>query len=98
LHRLRPISRKLLRGNAASALLGAANQYDRHRPASPPESARRLADRLCDDERLSGAIRFGSTGYRRASCCLYYRTRNSGLCGDCVFTRVPGTHGRKDAP
>jgi iron complex transport system ATP-binding protein len=98
LHRLGPISRKLLRGNAASALLGAANQYDRHRPASPPESARRLADRLCDDERLSGAIRFGSTGYRRASCCLYYRTRNSGLCGDCVFTRVPGTHGRKDAP
>ena len=98
LHRLGPISRKLLRGNAASALLGAANEYDRHRPASPPESARRLADRLCDDERLSGAIRFGSTGYRRASCCLYYRTRNSGLCGDCVFTRVPGTHGRKDAP
>ena len=97
LHRLGPISPKLLRGNAASALLGAANEYDRHRPASPPESARRLADRLCDDERLSGAIRFGNTGYRRASCCLYYRTRNSGLCGDCVFTRVPGTHGRKDA-
>jgi iron complex transport system ATP-binding protein len=97
LNRLGPISPKLLRGNAASALLGAANQYDRHRPASSPDSARRLADRLCADQRLSGAIRFGNAGYRRASCCLYYRTRNSGLCGDCVFTRMPGTLSRKDA-
>jgi iron complex transport system ATP-binding protein len=97
LTRLGPISPKLLRGNAASALLGAANQYDRHRPASSPDSARRLADRLCVDQRLSGAIRFGDAGYRRASCCLYYRTRNSGLCGDCVFTRIPGSLGRKDA-
>jgi iron complex transport system ATP-binding protein len=97
LNRLGPISPKLLRGNAASALLGAANQYDRHRRASPPDSARQLAERLCADQRLSGAILFGDSGYRRASCCLYYRTRNSGLCGDCVFTRVPGTLGRKDA-
>jgi iron complex transport system ATP-binding protein len=97
LRRLGPISPKLLRGNAASALLGAANQYDRHRSASSSDSARRLADLLCADQRLSGAIKFGNAGYRRASCCLYYRTRNSGLCGDCVFTHVPGTLGRKDA-
>ena len=97
LKRLGPISPKLLRGNAASALLGAANQYDRDRSASSPDSARRLADRLCADQRLAGAINFGNAGYRRASCCLYYRTRNSGLCGDCVFTKVPGTLGRKDA-
>ena len=97
LTRLGPISLKLLRGNAASALLGAANQYDRHRPTSPGDSARRLADRLCDDQRLFGAVSFGGSGYRRASCCLYYRTRNGGLCGDCVFTHAPGKRGRKDA-
>ena len=97
LKRLGPISPKLLRGNAASALLGAANQYDRHRSASSPDSARRLADRLCADQRLSGAISFGNAGYRRTSCCLYYRTRSSGLCGDCVLTDVPGNLGSKDA-
>jgi iron complex transport system ATP-binding protein len=97
LKRLGPISSKLLRGNAASALLGAANVFDRQRRAGSPDSARQLAERLCADHRLSGAIRFGDAGYRRASCCLYYRTRNSGLCGDCVFTQIPGTLGRTDA-
>jgi iron complex transport system ATP-binding protein len=98
LKRLGPISSKLLRGNAASALLGAANVFDRHRRPHSPDSARQLAERLCADQRLSGAIQFGDVGYRRASCCLYYRTRNSGLCGDCAFTRVPGTLVRKEAP
>jgi iron complex transport system ATP-binding protein len=97
LKRLGPISSKLLRGNAASALLGAANVFDRHHHAGSPDSARQLAERLCDDHRLSGAIQFGDAGYRRASCCLFYRTRNSGLCGDCVLTDIPGTLGRKDA-
>jgi iron complex transport system ATP-binding protein len=97
LNRLGPISPKLLRGNAASALLGAANVFDRHRRAGPPDSARRLAQRLCADQRLSGAIRFGDAGYRRTSCCLYYRTRNSGLCGDCVLTDIPVTLDGKDA-
>ena len=97
LNRLGPISPKLLRGNAASALLGAANVFDRHRRVGAPDSARQLAERLCADQRLSGAIRFGAVGYRRTSCCLYYRTRNSGLCGDCVLTDIPVTPGRKDA-
>lgn len=94
LQRLGPISPKLLRGNAASALLGAANVFDHHRSAG---SARRLAERLCSDRRLAGAIRFSDGGYRRSSCCLYYRTRTSGVCGDCVFTCAPGTPSRKDA-
>jgi iron complex transport system ATP-binding protein len=97
LNRLGPISPKLLRGNAASALLGAANVFDRHRRAGSPDAARRLAERLCADQRLSGAIHFGAVGYRRASCCLYYRTRNSGLCGDCALTEIPVALGRKDA-
>jgi iron complex transport system ATP-binding protein len=97
LNRLGSISPKLLRGNAASALLGAANVFDRHRSAGSPDSARQLAERLCADQRLSGAIRFGACGYRRTSCCLYYRTRNSGLCADCVLTDIPVTPGRTDA-
>jgi iron complex transport system ATP-binding protein len=55
LRRLGPISEKVLRGNAASALLGDA-------------------------------------GYRRTSCCLYYRVPDGGLCGDCVLMTQP--HGR----
>jgi iron complex transport system ATP-binding protein len=97
LRRCGSISRGLLRGNAASALLGAAGVYDRHQAARSPGPSVLLARRLCADERLSGAVTLNGQSYRRSSCCLYYRTRNSGLCGDCAFTHVPGTLGRKDA-
>ena len=89
LRRLGPISPRLLRGNAASALLGAARVLG--------GDATQLAQRLCADQRLSGTIRFGDTGYRRTSCCLYYRTPGGGLCGDCVFTTKPGER-RKVTP
>ncbi len=88
LRRLGPISEKVLRGNSAAALLGAARVFDR-------EPGRHLARRLCADERLSGAICFDSSGYRRTSCCLYYRTSGGGLCGECVLTAKPDR--RKDA-
>jgi iron complex transport system ATP-binding protein len=94
---LQPISQELLRGNAASALLGAAREYDRHRAMTSPGTGGQLARRLCQDERLSGTVSFNQYGHRRSSCCLYYRTSNGGLCGDCVFTNVPGTLGGKDA-
>jgi iron complex transport system ATP-binding protein len=94
---LQPISQELLRGNAASALLGAAREYDRHRAAASPGPAWQLAHRLCADERLLNTICFNDDGYRRSSCCLYYHTPGGGLCGDCVFTQIPGTLGRKDA-
>jgi iron complex transport system ATP-binding protein len=91
---LQPVSREVLRGNAASALLGAARAYDLHQGSG---FAWQLARRLCADERLSGTVRFTNASYRRTSCCLYYRTRGGGLCGDCALTHVPGTIGRKDA-
>ena len=97
LHRLGPISREVLRGNAASALLGAARVYDHHQAAASPGPGWQLARRLCNDERLTGTVRFNKTDYRRSSCCLYYRTPRGGLCGDCVLTHIPGTIGRKDA-
>jgi hypothetical protein len=86
LRQLGPISEKVLRGNAASALLGAARVFDRD---VTPGSGWKLARRLCADERLSAAIRFDDAGYRRTSCCLYYRIPGGGLCGDCVLTNRP---------
>ena len=83
LRRLGPISDQLLRGNAASALLGAAHVFDRNATGGP---GWQLARRLCSDERLSAAIRFNGAGYRRTNCCLYYRAPRGGLCGDCVLT------------
>ena len=80
LRRLGPISDKLLRGNAASALLGAARVFDRNATTG---RGWQLARRLCADERLSDTIRFNNVGYRRTSCCLYYRAPRGGLCGDC---------------
>jgi cobalamin transport system ATP-binding protein len=94
LRRLGPISEKLLWGNAASALLGAARVFDRD---ASPGPAWQLAGTLCADERLMDAIRFDSAGCRRTSCCLYYRTPGGGLCGDCVFTTKPGTRAVRSA-
>lgn len=85
LHRLGPISQKLLWGNAASALLSAALVFDRH---TKSESGWQLAQRLCA-EKLSDAVVFNAVGYRRTSCCLYYRTPGGGLCGDCSLTSPP---------
>jgi iron complex transport system ATP-binding protein len=82
LRQLGPISDQILRGNAASALLGAARVFDGNAAAGP---GWQLARRLCTDERLSDAIRFDESGYRRTSCCLYYRAPRGGLCGDCVL-------------
>jgi iron complex transport system ATP-binding protein len=86
LRRLGPISGKLLRGNAASALLGAARVFDRDATSG---TGWQLARRLCADERLAAAIRFNEAGYRRTSCCLYYRAPRGALCGDCVLTSTP---------
>jgi iron complex transport system ATP-binding protein len=86
LRRLGPISAKLLQGNTASALLGAARVFDHGRATT---SGWELAREICTDQRLRGAVFFVDTGYRRTSCCLYYRTPHGGLCGDCALTRVP---------
>ncbi|MFD9689369.1 (2Fe-2S)-binding protein [Kitasatospora sp. NPDC059088] len=85
-----PLSARLLRGNAASALAGTL------RVLSPRASlpARELVTRLLDRPPLagSGTLHTGPRGaaFRRTSCCLYYRTGpGAGLCGDCCFTRPP---------
>jgi iron complex transport system ATP-binding protein len=98
LQRLGPISPKLLRGNAASAFLGAAGVYDRHLATGSPRSAWQLARSLCHDQRFYGAVNFSSGNYRRTSRCLHYRTPGGGLCGDIVLTQVPDTFRGKVPP
>ncbi|OBH17395.1 ATP-binding cassette domain-containing protein [Mycolicibacter sinensis] len=93
LRRLGPISEKLLYGNAASAALGAAR-------ALATESGWGLARDVCEDERLSGAIRFNGahTDYRRTTCCLFYRTPGGGLCVDCALDHKPEIPRNRKAP
>ncbi|MFF1784488.1 (2Fe-2S)-binding protein [Streptomyces virginiae] len=82
------VSPKVLRGNAASGLVGALRVLiDR----VPGGAAVELAGALLAD---GGAL--GGTGtflheeglgvaFVRRSCCLYYRVPGGGLCGDCVL-------------
>ncbi|WP_234438650.1 (2Fe-2S)-binding protein [Streptomyces sp. NRRL S-340] len=83
----------LLRGNAASALAAAARQVRGWalrdgRPATG-DLAHGLAVRLLAHPALAGAGTLGATGFRRRSCCLYYRVPGGGVCGDCCFSRAP---------
>ncbi|WP_320772994.1 (2Fe-2S)-binding protein [Streptomyces sp. CRN 30] len=81
----------LLRGNAGSALLGAARQLDRRSVADgrteAGDRARALAAELLAHPALSGAL--DPVTLRRRSCCLYYRVPGGGVCGDCCFDRPP---------
>ncbi|MFF9127193.1 (2Fe-2S)-binding protein [Streptomyces sp. NPDC014889] len=90
----------LLRGNAASALAAAArlleNQARAGRRARAGDHASELAAGLLAHPLLDGAgtLIGPGAGFRRRSCCLYYRVPGGGLCGDCCFTRVPGSSPR----
>ncbi|MFF4760241.1 (2Fe-2S)-binding protein [Streptomyces sp. NPDC001292] len=92
----------LLRGNAASALAAAARLLEnRARDTGRTEvgdHARELTARLLAHPLLDGAGTLTGPGprpgFRRRSCCLYYRVPGGGLCGDCCFTRVPGSSPR----
>lgn len=89
-HRLAP---GLLRGNAASALAGAARELDRwarrHGRADLAARARDLAAELLTHPLLAGSGTLTGTAFRRRSCCLYYRVPGGGVCGDCCFPRPP---------
>lgn len=85
-HRVAPA---LLRGNAASALAAAAREITRHARPEAAARAARLARELLALPGLSGAGTPTATGFRRRSCCLYYRVPGGGVCGDCCFVRPP---------
>jgi hypothetical protein len=83
----------LLRGNAASALAGAARELDRwarrHGRTDTAARARSLAAEILAYPLLTGTGTLTGTAFRRRSCCLYYRVPGGGVCGDCCFTRPP---------
>jgi hypothetical protein len=79
-----PLAEDLLWGNAASALAGTLAVLSRARPAGAARG-RRLVTALLGAPPLRGTGRFGPGGFRRRSCCLYYRVPGGGLCGDCAL-------------
>ncbi|MFH9350657.1 (2Fe-2S)-binding protein [Kitasatospora sp. NPDC017646] len=92
-----PLSARLLRGNAASALAGTLRVLEAHAPGRVLELVAQLLDR--PPLAGSGSLLTGPHGavFRRTSCCLYYRIGpGAGLCGDCCFTRPPARPRRND--
>jgi FhuF 2Fe-2S C-terminal domain len=76
------LSPKVLWGNVASALAGAAGLL--------PDAERAFAIVAASlaEPPLAGMGRFerrGRGGFRRNNCCLYYRIPGGGTCGDCVL-------------
>lgn len=72
----------LLRGNLTSALAGAAQGVSRTFPELVPASDELVAALLqVPALQLSG--RLSTAGFRRRTCCLYYRFPGGGTCGDC---------------
>ncbi|GAA4228618.1 hypothetical protein GCM10022254_19080 [Actinomadura meridiana] len=83
LRRLRELTAGLAEGlawgNAASALVGSLN-------VGPDDLARRAIVReLLGREPLEATGVWGTHGYVRRSCCLYYRVPGGGMCGDCCL-------------
>ncbi|MEU8843493.1 (2Fe-2S)-binding protein [Streptomyces roseus] len=82
------VSPKVLRGNAASGLVGAVRVLLDRVPGGPAVSL--AAELLAEGGPLGGAGSFIheeglGVAFVRRSCCLYYRVPGGGLCGDCVL-------------
>lgn len=82
----------IIRGNAASALMGAlgvvaAHSSEAARRVGPPIAAILESDLRAGGGRLQRTPH--GVAFRRGSCCLYYRVAGSGLCGDCLLDRPP---------
>ncbi|MBZ9599890.1 MULTISPECIES: (2Fe-2S)-binding protein [Streptomyces] len=82
------VSPTVLRGNAASGLVGALRVLiDRVPGGAAVETVRAL---LAEGGALAGTGTFLheeglGVAFVRRSCCLYYRVPGGGLCGDCVL-------------
>jgi hypothetical protein len=79
----------LLRGNSASAAVGALSVLAVRQPGLA-RSAAVLGRELVRATDLAGTGELGSgLAFRRRSCCLYYRIPDGGLCGDCCHETAP---------
>ncbi|GAA3271489.1 (2Fe-2S)-binding protein [Streptomyces labedae] len=78
------IAPRLLDGNSASALAGAAHALLALRPAVRGPLTD-LTTALLDTGRLAGTgvLTGPDLAFRRRSCCLYYRAPEGSKCGDC---------------
>ncbi|MFD4988889.1 (2Fe-2S)-binding protein [Streptomyces sp. NPDC058372] len=87
------LSPQVLRGNSASALVGALRVLTNQAPDTPHPSVP-LVERLLATPPLAGSGAFLheeglGIAFTRRSCCLYYRVPAE-KCGDCVLrTRTP---------
>ncbi len=82
------MSPKVLRGNAASGLVGALRVLLDRVPGGTAVAL--AAGLLADGGALGGTGRFIheeglGVAFIRRSCCLYYKVPGGGLCGDCVL-------------
>ncbi|MFE3743591.1 (2Fe-2S)-binding protein [Streptomyces sp. NPDC059134] len=84
------IAPRLLDGNSASALAGAAHALLAARPAVRGPLTD-LTTALLATGRLAGTgvITGPDLAFRRRSCCLYYRAPNGSKCGDCGLADRP---------
>lgn len=87
--RVAGVSEHTLRGNSASALIGAHRVLLARAPHAPYPVVP-LVRGLLDRPPLAGAgacrtTPEGPLAFRRRSCCLYYRVPGAGTCGDCVL-------------
>ena len=89
------VSRRILWGNVASAINGAAVMLSRSQPGRR-DQATGLAEALLATPHLAGRHSGtpGGPAFRRRSCCLIYRAApgdGAAYCGDCVLpARQPG--------
>ncbi|OMC13875.1 (2Fe-2S)-binding protein [Mycobacterium sp. SP-6446] len=79
----------LLAGNIASALMGASRTLLSARPDLRGPILD-ITDSLLDTGMLAGCgvITSAHLGFRRRSCCLFYRIPGKSVCADCVFRRI----------
>ena len=95
------VSRRVLWGNVASAVNGAALQVATAR-ADLASAAWQAAQVFFQRPELAGERVSPGTGFRRSSCCLIYRLAPDApqsLCGDCVLHRretIPRTSAVSD--
>ena len=82
-----PVSSRVLWGNVASAVNGAARQVAVARPELATATWATAAT-FFRDPRFSAEHNPPGSSFRRSSCCLIYRLapgKNGPVCGDCVL-------------
>ncbi|WKG02932.1 (2Fe-2S)-binding protein [Mycolicibacterium sp. HK-90] len=80
----------LLYGNAAAALVAAADQLARARPELRA-AAVAAVESLLATGKLDRSGELAGLSFRRRSCCLFYRTPGGSYCGDCALARRKAT-------